>query len=57
VKDKIEDFNEKAVTVFKLLIDNYSYKLKEIKTFYYNDIKWSTRHIYVNEKLNLQIVD
>lgn len=55
MKDKIEDFNKKAVTIFKILIDSYSYKLQEIKTFYYNDIKWSTRHIYVNEKLNLKI--
>ncbi|CCG52941.1 Hypothetical protein KQS_04875 [Flavobacterium indicum GPTSA100-9 = DSM 17447] len=54
--DKIDNFNDIAPNIFKILIDDFGYSLKEITTHYINNEKWSTHHIYVNNSLNLKIV-
>jgi hypothetical protein len=54
--DKIDNFNEKATTVFRSTLEKYGYLLEEIKVNYINGQKWSTHHIYSNKQANLKII-
>lgn len=54
--DKIDNFNEKATTVFRPTLEKYGYLLEEIKINYINGYKWSTHHIYINKQTNLKII-
>lgn len=54
--NKIDNFNEKAETLFRPLLEKYGYALKEIKINELNGQKWSTHHVYINNKANLKIV-
>ncbi|MES2863416.1 MAG: hypothetical protein V4666_04800 [Bacteroidota bacterium] len=53
--NKIDDFNNNAPEIFKDLITDFGYELKEVRTRYLNDNKWSAHHQYLNHKLNLEI--
>ena len=54
--DKIDNFNEKATTVFQPTLEKYGYHLEELKINYVNGHKWSTHHIYINKQANLKII-
>ena len=53
--DKIESFDEKAKTLFRNLITDYGYVLEDTNPFELNGMKWSTKHVYVNQDRNLKI--
>ena len=54
--DKIDNFNEKATTVFRSTLEKCGYRLEEIKVNYINGHKWSTHHIYIKKQPNLKII-
>jgi hypothetical protein len=53
--NKIDNFNEKAEILFRPLLEKYGYILKEKKINEINGQKWSTHHIYINNKAKLKI--
>lgn len=53
--NKIDNFNNIAPEIFKNLITDFGFELKEVKTRYINSNKWSTHHQYLNNKLELEI--
>jgi len=54
--NKINNFNEKAEILFRPLLEKYGYFLDEKKINEINGKKWSTHHIYLNNKAKLKIV-
>ena len=53
--NKIDNFNNVTPLIFKNLITDFGFELKEIKTRFINSDKWSTHHQYLNIKLELEI--
>ncbi|MFT3912147.1 MAG: hypothetical protein QM737_22160 [Ferruginibacter sp.] len=54
--NKIDNFNEKAAQLFRPFLENYGYMLQEKKINEINGQKWSTHHIYINNKAKLKII-
>ncbi|SRR5260221_3340819 len=54
--NKIDNFNLKAEILFRLVLEKYGYILEEKKVNEINGQKWSTHHIYTNNKAKLKIV-
>jgi len=54
--NKIDNFNDRAKDLFKILVDNYGYVLDEVKINELNGMKWSIHLVYTNRKSNLKIV-
>ncbi len=54
--DKIDNFNIKAENLFRPELEKNGYTLDEIKIGEINGEKWSTHHIYINNKSNLKII-
>lgn len=53
--NKIDNFNQIAKALFRPLMNKYGYELKEIKINELNGSKWSTHHVYINNKKNLRV--
>jgi hypothetical protein len=54
--NKIDNFNEKAEMLFRPILEKYGYSLDEKKINEINGQKWSTHHIYINNKGKRKIV-
>ena len=54
-KNKIDNFNERAEMLFRPLLEKYGYTLKQVKINDHYGQKWSTHHIYINDKAKLKI--
>ena len=54
--NKIDSFDEKAEILFRPLLQKYGYVLEQKKINELNGQKWSTHHIYLNNKAKLKII-
>ncbi len=54
--NKIDNFNQKGEALFRPLLEKYGYMFGEKKINEINGQKWSTHHIYINEKARLKVV-